>query len=144
MIGNRQRGSEKKSRTARHGRHARSRRGKPVWLLEGLEDRILLAATTYTVNAITDTGAGSGTTGDLLYCITKANANPNTAGSEIQFDPKVFGAPQTIKLSNTLVLSETDGSEVIEGPGANLATIGGGNAVEVFSIAGGVTARVSV
>src|SRR5271155_4834484 len=73
-IGNRQRGSEKKSQTARHGRHARSRRGNTVWLLEGLEDRVLLAATTYTVNAINDTGAGSGTTGDLRYCITKANA----------------------------------------------------------------------
>jgi hypothetical protein len=55
-----------------------------------LEHRVLLAATVYKVNATTDTGAGSGLTGDLLYCITQANANPNTAGSVIQFDPMVF------------------------------------------------------
>ena len=109
------------ARTPRHGRKASSpRRRRRLWALEGLEDRVLLAATLYTVNAITDTGAGSGTTGDLLYCIDQANANSNTAGSLIQFDPTVFGTPQTITLSSTLTLSETAGPEVISGPGANL------------------------
>ncbi len=111
--------------------------------MEGLEDRVLLAATVYTVNAITDTGAGSGTTGDLLYCIDQANANPNTDGSLIQFDPTVFGMPQTITLSSTLTLSETAGPEVIDGPGASLVTVSGNNAVEVFSVVSGVTATLT-
>ena len=111
--------------------------------MEGLEARVLLAATVYTVNAITDTGAGSGTTGDLLYCIDQANANPNTDGSVIQFDPTVFGTPQTITLSSTLTLSETAGPEAIDGPGASLVTISGNNTVEVFSVSSGVTATLT-
>ncbi len=117
--------------------------------LESLENRRLLAATIYTVNATTDTGAGSGTTGDLLYCIDQANANPNTDGSVIQFDPTVFGTPQTITLSSTLSLSETAGPEEIDGPGASLVTISGNNAVGVFSVFGptpglpGATASIS-
>ena len=130
--------------SARTPRHARKpsgqRRNRRLWALEALEDRVLLAATVYTVNAITDTGAGSGTTGDLLYCLTQANANPNTAGSQIQFDPTVFGTPQTITLSSTLKLSETAGPEVIDGPGASVVTVSGNNAVEVFSVSHGVTA----
>src|SRR5262249_30560137 len=95
--------------------------------------------TVYTVNAITDTGAGSGTTGDLRYCITQADANPNTFGSVIQFDPTVFGTAQTITLSSTLILSETAGPEVIDGPGAKLVTVSGNNSVGVFSVSSGVT-----
>ena len=64
------------------------------------------------------TAPGSGNTGDLPYVIDQANANTNTAGSEIEFDPSVFDSPQTITLSSTLALSETDGPEVIDGPGA--------------------------
>ncbi len=114
-----------------------------LWALEGLEDRVLLAATIYTVNSTTDTGAGSGTRGDLLYCIDQANANTNAGGSEIEFDPKVFGTPQIITLSSTLTLSETSGPEVISGPRANLVTVSGNNAVQVFSISGGVTATLT-
>ncbi len=99
-----------------------SRRRRRLWALESLEPRVLLAATIYTVNATTDTGAGSGTTGDLLFCITQANNDPNTDGSEIQFDPTVFGTPQTITLSSTLTLAETAGPEVIDGPGESLVT----------------------
>ena len=83
-------------------------------------DAFDVGTTIYTVNAITDTGTGSGTTGDLLYCINLANANPNTLGSLIEFDPTVFATPQTITLTSTLTLSETAGPEVIDGPGANL------------------------
>ena len=43
--------------------------------------------TVYTVDLTSDTGTGSDNKGDLLYCITQANANTNTAGSEIEFDP---------------------------------------------------------
>ena len=44
--------------------------------LEQLERRELLA--TYTVNATTDTGSGSGLTGDLRYCITQVNLDNTT------------------------------------------------------------------
>jgi hypothetical protein len=39
--------------------------------LSRLEDRTLLSM--FTVNSLGDTGTGSGTTGDLRYCITQAN-----------------------------------------------------------------------
>jgi hypothetical protein len=96
--------------------------------------------TLYTVDLTSANGTGSGTAGDLVYTIGLANANPNPAGSEIQFDPTVFGSPQTITLSSTLVLSETAGPEVIDGPGASLVTVSGNHAVQVFSVASDVTA----
>ena len=121
----------------------RKRHSRRLWVLEGLEERVLLSPTLYTVNAITDTGAGSGTAGDLRYVINQANANLNTDGSLIQFDQTVFNSPQTITLSSPLILSETKGSEVINGPGADLVTVSGNTAVEVFQVKGGVTASLS-
>ena len=52
--------------------------------------------TVYTVNLTTDTGPtsagnGSGDTGDLRDVINQAIADPNLAGSMIEFDPTVFG-----------------------------------------------------
>ena len=79
---------------------------------------VLPSANIWTVNSLGDSGTGSGFSGDLLYCITQANANPNPLGSVIEFDPAVFGSAQTIALSSTLELSETAGPEVIDGPGA--------------------------
>ena len=114
--------------TSRARQQARARRRRRLWALEGLEGRVLLSGnpTYYTVNLTSDTGASSGTddthgghpSGDLLWAITQANANTNTAGSVIEFDPRVFATPQTITLSSTLVLSESAGPEVIDGPGA--------------------------
>jgi hypothetical protein len=42
--------------------------------LEWFEDRTVPA--TFTVNALTDTGISTGTSGDLRYCITQSNATP--------------------------------------------------------------------
>jgi hypothetical protein len=113
-------------------------------VLERLEDRTLLSPTIYTVDLTGDTGAStSSDAGTLLYCLTQANANTNTAGSEIQFDPMVFATPQTITLLSTLVLSEKEGPEVIEGPGASDVTLYGNATVEGLTISSGVTARVS-
>ena len=134
-----------KSGASRGKVRSRARRGRPLWALEGLENRLLFTGnpTNYTVNS-TDGGiSGSGDSGTLPYVIGLANNDPNTAGSEIQFDPTVFASPQTITLSSTLVLSETAGPEVIEGPGASLVTVSGNNAVEVFSVASGVTATLT-
>jgi hypothetical protein len=79
-------------------------------LLEILEDRRLLS--TYVVNAVTDTGAGSGLTGDLRYCITNA-----TSGS----DTITFGVTGTIKLESALPALNT--SVDIQGPGASQLTV---------------------
>ncbi|MFI5455752.1 MAG: beta strand repeat-containing protein [Isosphaerales bacterium] len=150
---------EIRSRAAR-GR-SRVRRGHHLWMLEGLEGRVLLSGnpTTYTVNATTDTGMGSGLKGDLRYCIDQANANTNTAGSLIQFDPTVFPSntnePSLITLSSGLELSEMDGPEVIEGPEPNSGTapdlvgaakavvIGDNNTIVVFTVDAGVMATLS-
>ena len=115
------------------------------WVLEALEDRLLLSGnpTIYTVNSTGNGTTGTGKSGTLPYVIGQANANTNTAGSEIEFDPTVFASPQTITLASTLVLSETAGPEVIDGPGASIVTVSGNNAVEVFSVANGVTASLS-
>src|SRR5690242_12228983 len=133
------------------GRPSGPRRGRRLWSAEALEDRRLLAATVYTVDLTTDngpasTGTGSGTTGDLRYCIDQANANQNTDGSLIRFDRTVFGTPQTITLSaslGTLNLSETAGPEVIRGPGEGLLTVSGGHHVGVLSVSRGVKATLT-
>ena len=113
--------------------------------LEGLEDRVLLSGgpTIYTVNSTGMARTGTGDSGTLPYVVGQADVNTNTAGSEIEFDPTVFGSPQTITLASTLVLSETAGPEVIDGPGASLVTVSGNNAVEVFSVVSGVTAPLT-
>ena len=119
MFRHQQPGFRFRSRSSSRGVTAARRRW--ISVLEGLEARILLSGspTIYTVDLTSDNGTGSGTTGDLLYCISQANANTSTAGSEIQFDPTVFNsaAPKTITLANALVLDETAGREVIDGPG---------------------------
>jgi hypothetical protein len=104
---------------------------------------MVLSPTIFTVNSTGSGTLGSGTSGTLPYVISQANANTNTDGSEIEFDPSVFSSQQTITLGATLVLSETTGPEVIDGPGAGLATISGGGAVRVFEVESGVTASIS-
>ncbi len=115
-------------------------------VLERLENRTLLSGspTVYTVDLTGGLGAStSSNEGTLLFCITQANANTNTAGSEIEFDPTVFATPQTITLFSTLVLDETQGPEVIDGPGASVVTVSGNATVEVLSVSSGVTASLS-
>jgi hypothetical protein len=53
------------------------------------------------------------------------------------------GLSGQITLSATLVLSATDGPEVIGGPGANVVAVSGNNAVQVFQVNSGVTASLS-
>src|SRR5208337_3681517 len=105
--------------------------------------------TKYMVDLLGDAGHAdpadpSGMSGDLRYCINQANAHTNLAGSEIEFDPTVFFAtPQTITLTSTLELSEPSAPEVIVGPGGDLVTVSGSNAVRVFLVDQGVTASLS-
>src|SRR5579871_2080886 len=94
---------------------------RAVLRVSELEDR--LTPNSYTVNATTDTGSGSGTTGDLRYCITQANANTSSADT-ITFDPTVFATAQTITLTSSLpALSTTGGDLTITGPGSGLLTV---------------------
>jgi hypothetical protein len=79
--------------------------------LEFLEARTLLS--TYTVDRLTDTGDGSGSMGDLRYCITNA-----MSGDTITF---ADGRPGTIRL--TRALPALTRSISIEGPGAALMTV---------------------
>ena len=136
MVGQPLRGLERTLRTSRRLSHTRRRRGKQPWLVESLEDRLLLAGspTIYTVNSTGNGTTGTGNSGTLPYVIGQANANSNIAGSEIQFDPTVFKTAQTITLSSTLVLSETAGPEVIDGLGESIVTVSGAGAVGVFSV----------
>jgi hypothetical protein len=135
MIGHRLRGSEMKLRRSRSGSMGRSRRGSRPWVLEGLEERLLLA-TIYTVNSTGSGTSGMGDSGTLPYVIGQANANANPAGSEIEFDPTVFATPQTITLTNTLEVYNPNVPEVIDGPGASLASFSGNHAVVVFTVGG--------
>ncbi len=111
--------------------------------LELLESRVVLSPTIFTVNSTGSGTSGSGTSGTLPYVISQANASPNTAGSEIEFASSVFLSRKTITLSATLVLTETAGPEVIDGPGLGHVTVSGGDTVRVFDVDSGVTATVS-
>ncbi len=78
----------------------------------------------YTVTSLGDTGTGSGTSGDLRYAITQADANP---GSVIDFS--VTG---TIQL--TKALPDVSANTAINGPGPSLLTLKGGGASSNFSV----------
>ncbi len=83
--------------------------------------------TTYTVTNLDSSGPGS-----LPEAVAEANSQAsNPAGSLIEFAAGVSGQ---ITLSSTLALAETDGPEVIVGPGASIVTVSGNNAVEVFQV----------
>ncbi|MBI3651274.1 MAG: HYR domain-containing protein [Acidobacteria bacterium] len=86
---------------------------------------------TYTVDNLGDTGAGSGTTGDLRYCITQANAVGGT-------NTISFSVTGTINLSSALPVITHD--LTINGTGANSLTISGNNAVRVFATGFGASA----
>lgn len=99
--------------------------------LAALEDR--LAPATFTVNAVSDTGAGSGAAGDLRYCITQANA---TAGADaVVFDPALFATAQVITLASALPTIAED--LTITGTSAANVTVSGNNAMPIFAITGG-------
>src|SRR5262249_55673508 len=108
-----------------------SRRAQSRPRVEQLESR--LAPAVYTVNLLTDTGAGSGATGDLRYCINASNTN--TGDDTILFDSTVFATAQAITLTGgALALTDTSGTTTIDGPGANLLTIDGNRASGVFTV----------
>src|SRR5579884_2061598 len=109
----------------------RPRRFRPGVCL--LEDRTLLS--TYVVDGLGDTGAGSGLTGDLRYCITNA-----TSGT----DDIAFGVTGTIQLESALPALNT--SVAIQGPGANQLTVARdpvGNSLAIFVVGSAATVQIS-
>jgi hypothetical protein len=116
--------------------------------LEALESRWLPSTTyTFTVDRSTDAGTtqagvGSGTSGDLRYCIAQANAPHGSVGDSdlIVFKPSVFGTNRTISLSSalkTLTISDTH-NLTIKGP-AGTVTISGIDQFGVFALDPGTT-----
>jgi len=126
--------------------HRKSRQSQPrrrtLLDLEALESRLTPSQFTFTVDRITDAGAsqagvGSGSSGDLRYCIAQANATHGNASDTdlIVFNPSVFGSAKTIDLSATLkTLTISDLHNLtIQGP-ASTVTINGNNSFGLFSI----------
>src|SRR5260370_3247861 len=95
--------------------------------LEILENRTLLSV--WTVDRLTDTGMGSGTSGDLRYCLTHA----------VSEDSVTFDVTGTIDLTGPL--SPVRANLSIEGPGADNMTVQRGNTgpFGLFNIAAGAT-----
>jgi hypothetical protein len=114
-------------------RRDRTLRTRFVPRLEALEDRTLLS--TYTVNTLTDTGAGSGQTGDLRYCVAHATSGHDT----IAFAPGLTG---TIQLQNDLPILKA--SVAIQGPGASKLTVAGyeGNESIIFNVGSAATVQI--
>ena len=119
----------------RRAEDRRRRRLRPTLL--ALEERRLLS------NIVVKNPTDTPVTGeiDLRQAIDMANTN---GGDEtITFDSKVFGTAQTIELtSGPLELSDTTGTETIEGPKAGV-TISGGGLSRVFQVDKAVQASVS-
>ena len=110
--------------------------GSMTTLSQSVESPSQVKGHVYTVTSLGDTGTGAGTSGDLHYAITQANANP---GSVIDFS--VMG---TIQLTQSLPNLNSDVS--LNGPGPSPVTIKGGGASSDFSVlrvATGVAATIS-
>jgi hypothetical protein len=143
MIHHLFRRSNARQRSERCG--ARLRRRQMVSCIEGLEARVVPSGnpTVYTVDLLSDSGAGSGTSGDLAYCVNLANRNTSLAGSLIEFSPTVFATQETITLAGTLVLSETPGPETILGPSGQPVTFWADSQFQAMTVAAPTTATLS-
>jgi hypothetical protein len=98
-----------------------------------------LSPTTYLVNLVGDAGSGSGTSGDIRYCINQAD-NPANAGSTITFDTTALGSNAITLTKGQLVIAA---NMTITGPGASKLTLNGNHANRVFDIAS-TTAQVTI
>ena len=97
------------------------------------------AAATFTVTNTNDAGAGS-----LRQAVLDTQAAPGA--DTIVFDPAVFNVPRTITLASQIALSS--GSQPIDdvtivGPGPDLLTISGNDAVRHFTTQNGDTTSIS-
>lgn len=104
---------------------AATRRNRCRPALEQCEERALL--TSYSVVALTDSGTGRGQTGDLRYCIARANADN-------QKDTITFAVTGTIQLGSALPTLTNARGIKIAGPGAWSLTVRGGGEKSDYSI----------
>jgi hypothetical protein len=110
--------------------------------LEELENRLVPAAATYTVNTLTDNnpnggGNGDGLTGDFRYCLTQALANP---GSTVEFQQGVNGI-----IDITQPLPAINNNVTIGGPGYSQVTVQrdpNAGQFRMFTVNPGVTAEI--
>jgi hypothetical protein len=132
---------------------ARQRRRSVRLRLEPLEDRV--TPTAYTVNIAGDTsglagGSGSGTSGDLRYCISQAIADGQTdtisfasslAGGTIALDSSLVTEPAGFAnpYGQTAFIVGASDNITIDGSNAPGLDIGGGNATRLFVVEGGGT-----
>ncbi len=103
---------------------------------------IMVNAATFTVNLTSNAGdLTCDATCTLRDAVDDAN---NIAGSDtIVFDAVVFSSPQTITLASVITINGVNDTLTITGPGANLLTLSGNNAVQVFSISAGEITSIS-
>lgn len=97
---------------------------------------------TYTVNKIADTNDGV-CNADCSLREAVGAANGTADNDFIAFDSMVFGTPQTITLSGTEIVIAANGTLTVNGPGANMLTISGGNSSRILATGIGVVATVS-
>jgi hypothetical protein len=131
--------------------HSPAPRRRPTFrpTLEALEGRWQPSALTLTVNSPGDSGTGTGTTGDLRYCINLANQNHNTSSTPDVIDASGVSGEVTLQQGELLI---SDPNLVINGPGAsNLAITpssydpGGGIVYtsRVFEVSAGAQVQLS-
>ncbi len=123
------------SGSVNHARHAAARSRARVRLcVEALEGRTLLS--TFVVDRLSDTGTGTGLTGDLRYCITQANSLPGD-------DTITFAVTGSIQLTG--VFPSLSSNINLQGPGADVLTVrrNTGGYYRIFTVGGGTTVVLS-
>jgi predicted outer membrane repeat protein len=128
------------ARSPRTGPKSTSRQRRTARLgLEYLEDR--LAPANFTLNSLGDIGTGSGTTGDMRYCITQANLV--SGASTITIPPSLDTGSRYQIVNGTLQLVP---GNVIKLNGSQLPTITGQltiqSALTTFAVSGEGESRV--
>jgi hypothetical protein len=101
--------------------------------IEVLEDRV--TPTIYMVDALTDSGTGSGDSGDLLYCMTHANSNGSSSNNTIE-----FGVSGEINL--TAILPAIGNNLTLSVPQNETVIVNGNSLGSVFSINSGQTVSI--
>jgi CSLREA domain-containing protein len=100
--------------------------------------------TIFTTTKIADSNDGiCNSDCSLREAIAALNA-ATTPDNAITFNPASFNTAQTITLtSGELLINNTNGTFVINGPGANLLTISGNNISRVISVTGGANLTIN-
>src|SRR5688500_1805976 len=99
-------------------------------------------AATFTVTKTADTNDGACNADCSLREAINA-ASSVESNDTIEFDSSVFSSPQIITLSGTQLTIENHGSLTVNGTGANLLKISGGNQSRVFFIEAGANVTLN-